>query len=483
MAAVEVLETLEYRGGQLNAAPVLEDLQDSPDDEEDTRSSQEYMNDLEEEYQARALLAKSKRFFKKGLIAESYDWDEEEVSSDDNDVTKVKALMALADEERVSVGKEKEILGIDQLTEDTSSSGPKDPVFVKSLIDNSEVSITGSNKPKLSKAEDSTISNHDTGKHPLPLLEKLTDAEPISGPKTIKLILKSKFAFKAETLKGITINEPFSAPTRGNKSSSVSKTNSAIAGKLKNVKMEDDPPLAIVIKELNELKLQISKNKSSYFRNKNSQQVNLPQDLDLQGQQYLLLPAYIVDIMIINLMIVIISLRRGIKPRNPQHVIKNYETCGSNVHTTSDHNDIEWFRKREALQAKKVKSFKASKTKSSSALRSKTPTKRYLIGTPSLGLHANKQQSVAMFSTKAEDIAADGCCAIILWLKSQLTDYDIIYEKLPITFQFCTKKTKLINVRSRIILSNGTLNSISFPLNINLLISSPSLWMSQLLKD
>ncbi|GJW22261.1 retrovirus-related pol polyprotein from transposon TNT 1-94 [Tanacetum coccineum] len=42
------------------------DFQDSPDDEEDTRSSQEYLNDLEEEYQARTLLAKSKRFFKKG---------------------------------------------------------------------------------------------------------------------------------------------------------------------------------------------------------------------------------------------------------------------------------------------------------------------------------------------------------------------------------------------------------------------------------
>ncbi|GKF06751.1 retrovirus-related pol polyprotein from transposon TNT 1-94 [Tanacetum coccineum] len=42
------------------------DFQDSPDDEEDTRSSHEYLNDLEEEYQARSLLAKSKRFFKKG---------------------------------------------------------------------------------------------------------------------------------------------------------------------------------------------------------------------------------------------------------------------------------------------------------------------------------------------------------------------------------------------------------------------------------
>ncbi|GKB43936.1 zinc finger, CCHC-type containing protein [Tanacetum coccineum] len=87
----------------------------------------------------------------------------------------------------------------------------------------------------------------------------------------------------------------------------------------------------------------------------------------------------------------IISLRRGIKPRNPQHITKNCETCGSNVHTISDHNNIEWFRKREALQAKKVESFKASKTESLSALRSKTPTKsKNSNGTPE-GFHlANK---------------------------------------------------------------------------------------------
>ncbi|GJS99640.1 retrovirus-related pol polyprotein from transposon TNT 1-94 [Tanacetum coccineum] len=42
------------------------DFQDSLDDEEDTRSIHEYLNNLEEEYKVRALLAKSKRFFKKG---------------------------------------------------------------------------------------------------------------------------------------------------------------------------------------------------------------------------------------------------------------------------------------------------------------------------------------------------------------------------------------------------------------------------------
>ncbi|GKD25936.1 retrovirus-related pol polyprotein from transposon TNT 1-94, partial [Tanacetum coccineum] len=567
----------------------------------------------------------------KCLIAEKYDWDEEEVSSDDNEVTKVKAFMALTDKERVFVGKEsanngewvkisiqkvhtllemednndrksfldylcidlnyveeqrnnllskhrnlvhelntckeqyccghvnteilkenqnlrnklkeltsiteawlnssnkvnqciseqiptqkKKILGIDQLTEDTSSSGPKDPVFIKSSADNSEMSITGSNKPKLSGAEDFTLSNHDTGKvpsnesqrnttdhsvvvsdssvtdydsadessvcsTPLPPLEKLTGAEPVSGPKTIKSILKSKSTFKAETLKGITINEPSSAPVRGNKSSSASKTNSAPAGKLKNVKIEDDPPLAIVMKELNELKLQFSKNKSSYFRNKNSQQVppnalqnkyktQFKMNCELCGQNNHLSEncyevlfckkckrtnhrtcdhADFMSSMDINQYHTgqsesssrsrpsrpampfpscihcgyndhqsddcvyypiceicgsydhdthghnrIISLRRGIKPRNPQHITKNCETCGSNVHTTSDHNDIEWFRKREALQAKKAESFKASKTESSNALRSKTPTKRYLNGTPSISRQYSESSSL-----------------------------------------------------------------------------------------
>ncbi|GJT34331.1 retrovirus-related pol polyprotein from transposon TNT 1-94 [Tanacetum coccineum] len=45
---------------------IIQDFQNSPDDKEDTRSNQEYLNDLKEEYQARVLLAKSKRFFKKG---------------------------------------------------------------------------------------------------------------------------------------------------------------------------------------------------------------------------------------------------------------------------------------------------------------------------------------------------------------------------------------------------------------------------------
>nr|GEU37011.1 retrovirus-related Pol polyprotein from transposon TNT 1-94 [Tanacetum cinerariifolium] len=47
---------------------------------------------------------------------------------------------------------------------------------------------------------------------------------------------------------------------------------------------------------------------------------------------------------------------------------------------------------------------------------------------------AKKHQSIAMSSAEAEYVDVVGCCANILWMKSQLTDYDIIYEKVPI---FC----------------------------------------------
>ncbi|GKE03504.1 retrovirus-related pol polyprotein from transposon TNT 1-94, partial [Tanacetum coccineum] len=40
----------------------------------------------------------------------------------------------------------------------------------------------------------------------------------------------------------------------------------------------------------------------------------------------------------------------------------------------------------------------------------------------------------AISSAKAEYVAVVGCYANILWMKSQLTDYDIIYEKVPIFY-------------------------------------------------
>ncbi|GJT09733.1 hypothetical protein Tco_0856775 [Tanacetum coccineum] len=494
MAAVEVPQTLEYRGGQLIAALVLEDFQDSPDDEEDTRSSHEYLNDLEEEYQVRALLAKfsSKRVLKgstvqkqltelnatnmarkvilqetvgqrlqntkdeakyhkvkaklallsssalapgssscknKGLIAKTYDWDDEEVLSDENEVTEVKALMALTDEERVSVGKEsarngdltnismkknkennllskyrnlvqelntckehllvlkqakldlltmqhvnteilkenqnlkfklkeltsttetwlnssnivnqcineqiptqkKKIIGSDQLTEDTSSFESKELVFVKSSVDNLDMPITNSNIHKLSETEDFTLPNQDIDEVPSNESQRNITNPSVSDSSATDYDSANESSVCSTPLlplKKLDGDESVSGP-KTIKSILKSKSTFKVET-LKGITINEPSSAPHVAKVL------------SFLRTNSA-----PADISLEEN----------------------SIQKS------QHVKKNCKTCGSNVHTTADHNDIEWFRKRETLQAKNAESFKASKNESSSASRSKTPTK------------------------------------------------------------------------------------------------------------
>ncbi|GJR12947.1 hypothetical protein Tco_0795599 [Tanacetum coccineum] len=44
-------------------------------------------------------------------------------------------------------------------------------------------------------------------------------------------------------------------------------------------------------------------------------------------------------------------------------------------------------------------------------------------------------KSVAISSTKAEYIALSGCCAQVLWMRSQLTDYGLGFNKIPMYLQ------------------------------------------------
>ncbi|GJU46782.1 hypothetical protein Tco_1204048 [Tanacetum coccineum] len=214
-------------------------------------------------------------------------------------------------------------------------------------------------------------------------------------------------------------------------------------------------------------------------------------------------------------------------------------TCGSTVHSTSDHNEFDNFKRGEKIQAVKrhirepiwyldngcsrsmtgVKSYlhkyveqpgpkflSENTHDSSKQLRFISQSKginlfcavkrilRYLKGTPTLGLYypkcsgfdlkgysdsdyagcnmdrkstsgacqilggklvcwsAKKQQSVAMSSAEAEYVAAAGCCASILWMKSQLSDYDIHYKMVPI---FCDN-TSAIAISNNPVLHSRT---------------------------
>ncbi|GKA73711.1 retrovirus-related pol polyprotein from transposon TNT 1-94 [Tanacetum coccineum] len=90
---------------------------------------------------------------------------------------------------------------------------------------------------------------------------------------------------------------------------------------------------------------------------------------------------------------------------------------------------------------------------------------------------AKKQQSIAMSSAETKYVAAARCCANILWMKNQLTDYDIIYEKrsyskgeiklhfIPTQYQLADIFTKPLDEPTfkRLIVGLGMLNIDSKP--------------------
>ncbi|GJZ82069.1 retrovirus-related pol polyprotein from transposon TNT 1-94 [Tanacetum coccineum] len=52
---------------------------------------------------------------------------------------------------------------------------------------------------------------------------------------------------------------------------------------------------------------------------------------------------------------------------------------------------------------------------------------------------SKRQKSIAISSIEAKYIAMSGCCAQILWMRSQLTDYGLRFNKIPM---YCDNKTR-----------------------------------------
>ncbi|GJU90085.1 retrotransposon protein, putative, unclassified [Tanacetum coccineum] len=62
------------------------------------------------------------------------------------------------------------------------------------------------------------------------------------------------------------------------------------------------------------------------------------------------------------------------------------------------------------------------------------------LGDRSVSWSSKRQKSVAISSTEAEYIAMSGCCAQILWMRSQLTDYGLGFNKIPM---YCDNKSAI----------------------------------------
>ncbi|GJZ26362.1 retrovirus-related pol polyprotein from transposon TNT 1-94 [Tanacetum coccineum] len=63
-----------------------------------------------------------------------------------------------------------------------------------------------------------------------------------------------------------------------------------------------------------------------------------------------------------------------------------------------------------------------------------------LLGDRLVSWSSKKQKSTAISSTEAEYIALSGCCAQILWIRSQLTDYGLVFNKIPL---YCDNKSAI----------------------------------------
>ncbi|GKC89380.1 retrovirus-related pol polyprotein from transposon TNT 1-94 [Tanacetum coccineum] len=56
------------------------------------------------------------------------------------------------------------------------------------------------------------------------------------------------------------------------------------------------------------------------------------------------------------------------------------------------------------------------------------------LGDKLVSWSSKKQKSTAISTTEAEYIAMSGCCAQILWMRSQLTDYGFVFNKIPLYY-------------------------------------------------
>ncbi|GJT21738.1 hypothetical protein Tco_0891675 [Tanacetum coccineum] len=63
-----------------------------------------------------------------------------------------------------------------------------------------------------------------------------------------------------------------------------------------------------------------------------------------------------------------------------------------------------------------------------------------LLGDKLVSWLSKKQKSTVISSTKAEYIALSGCCAQIPWMRSQLLDYGLRFNKIPL---YCDNKSAI----------------------------------------
>ncbi|GKA93451.1 hypothetical protein Tco_0815437 [Tanacetum coccineum] len=68
------------------------------------------------------------------------------------------------------------------------------------------------------------------------------------------------------------------------------------------------------------------------------------------------------------------------------------------------------------------------------------PTEKHLSGNKWVIWSSKKQDCTSMPSAEAEYVSLSACCAQVLWLRTQLTDYGFHFDKIPM---YCDSKAAI----------------------------------------
>ncbi|GJT77054.1 hypothetical protein Tco_1043779 [Tanacetum coccineum] len=196
-----------------------------------------------------------------GLVAEICEWDAKEVSYDEEEMVEVKSLMALIEEDKVSLSKEDARNGKWIQISMEKCISEQTPSQKRGLeVEASSASGQEGNALIESSSENSVMPQQNN--------ERTLPSEPkinTTNPSVVVLDSSASDYDYADDSKAFSY-------AKVNNRASTSK--SAQADKLKNVKFDDDLPFATLVpKERNDLKSQIYKAQSSGSRTNKNQQV------------------------------------------------------------------------------------------------------------------------------------------------------------------------------------------------------------------
>ncbi|GJU95680.1 hypothetical protein Tco_1320436 [Tanacetum coccineum] len=103
---------------------------------------------------------------------------------------------------------------------------------------------------------------------------------------------------------------------------------------------------------------------------------------------------------------------------------------GSLMYLTSNRPHLGlWYSKGSAIA---LTSFANADHAGCQDTRRSTSGSMQLLGDRLVSWSSKRHKSAAISNTKAEYITLSGCCAQVLWMRSQLTDYGLGFNKIPI---------------------------------------------------